>query len=112
MPNTKTTKLLTITEADRLKVAKDIIIEQRLKAKSRASYELYGIAYGGIRRLRIERIDDAPTSGDFAPLITKSRIRELAEKWCMVVEFRGAWKSDDEAKVVAYETEARAKENE
>ena len=111
MPNTKTTKLLTITEADRLKAAKDIIIEQRLKAKCRASYELYGIAYGK-NRLKVELIDDAPTSGDFAPLITKSRIRELAEKWCMVVEFRGAWKTDEEAKVVAYETEARAKENE
>ena len=111
MPNTKTTRLLTITEADRLQVAKDIIIEQRLKAKDRASYELYGIRYGN-NRLKVELIDDAPTSGDFAPLITKSRIRELAEKWCMVVEFRGAWKSDDEAKVVAYETEARAKENE
>jgi len=111
MPNTKTTKLLTITEADRLKVAKDIIIEQRLKATSRASYELYGIAYAK-NRLKVELIDDAPTSGDFAPLITKTRIRELAEKWCMVVEFRGAWKTDDEAKVVAYETEARAKENE
>lgn len=110
MPNTKTTKLLTITEADRLQVAKDIILEQRLKAGARASYELYGIAYGK-NRLKVERIDHAPTSGDFAPLITKARIRELAETWCMVVEFRGAWKTDDEAKVVAYETEARAKEN-
>ena len=110
MPNTKPTKLLTITEADRLQTAKDIIIERRQKADNRASYELYGIRYGN-NRLKLERIDHAPTSGDFAPLVAKTRIRELAETWCMVVEFRNAWKSDDEAKVVAYETEARAQQN-
>ena len=102
MPNTKTTKLLTITEADRLQTAKDIIIEHRQKAKNRASYELYGIRYGN-NRLKVERIDHAPTSGDFAPLIAKTRLRDLAETWCMVVEFLNAWKSDDEAKVVAWE---------
>jgi hypothetical protein len=111
MKTKNTARLLTITEPERLEVAKSIIIDERRKAKDRASYELYGITYGK-NRLKVELIDDAPTSGDFAPLITKSRIRELAETWCMVVEFRGAWKSDDEAKVVAYETEARAKENE
>lgn len=110
MPNTKPTKLLTITEADRLQTAKDIIIERRKKADNRASYELYGIRYGN-NRLKVERIDHAPTSADFAPLVAKTRIRELAATWCMVVEFRNAWKSDDEAKVVAYETEARAQEN-
>lgn len=110
MPNTKPTKILTITEADRIHTAKCVIIEHRQKAKDRASYELYGIRYGN-NRLKVERIDHAPTSGDFAPLIAKTRIRELAETWCMVVEFRNAWKSDDEAKVVAYETEARAKQN-
>ena len=103
MPNTKTTKLLTITEADRLQTAKDIIIEHRKSAGARASYELYGIDYG-TGRVRITRIDHAPTSGDFAPLIGKVRIRELVLKHTMVVEFRGAWKSDDEAKVTAYES--------
>jgi hypothetical protein len=108
--NTNTTRLLKIADAGRLDTAKAVIIDHRRKAGKRASYELYGIRYGN-NRLKVELIDHAPTSGDFAPLIAKTRLRELAETWCMVVEFRGAWKSDDEAKVVAYETEARAKQN-
>ena len=102
MPNMKT-KVITITEPERVQTAKDVIIEHRKTAGARAAYELYGIDYG-TGRVRITRIDHAPTSADFVPLIGKARIQELVLKHTMVVEFRGAWKSDDEAKVTAYES--------
>lgn len=102
--------IINITEAERLDTAKDMILEHRAKAGARASYELYGIDYGK-GRLRITRIDHAPTSGDFAPLIGKKRIAELVKAHPMVVEFRSAWKTDAEAKVVAYESPEQAAEN-
>lgn len=95
--------IINITEAVRLDAVKSMIVEHRQNAGARASYELYGIDYNS-NRLRITRIDHAPTSGDFAPLIGKKRIAELVKTHPMVVEFRSAWKTDAEAKVVAYES--------
>lgn len=99
--------IITIKEADRLETAKSVIVEHRAKAGARASYELYGIDYND-NRLRVTRIDHAPTSADFAPMIAKKRISQLVDRHAMVVEFRGAWKSDIEGKVVAYESTQQA----
>ena len=99
--------IIKIAEADRLETAKSVIIEHRAKAGAWASYELYGIDYNS-NRLRVTRIDHAPTSADFAPMIAKKRISQLVDRHAMVVEFRGAWKSDTEGKVVAYESTQQA----
>lgn len=96
--------IIKITEADRLDTAKSIILEHRAKAGVRASYELYGIDYGN-NRLRVTRLDHAPTAADFAPMIAKKRIAAYVDRHNMVVEFRGAWKSEAEGKVVAYESQ-------
>ena len=95
--------IIKITKADRLQTAKDTIVEHRAKAGARASYELYGIDYGN-NRLRVTRIAHAPTSADFAPMIAKTRIGTLIDRHNMIVEFRGAWKSDVDGKVVCYES--------
>ena len=94
-------KPTSITDPVRLDAAKDILIKHRAKAGARASYELYGFLFG--LRVQIDRIDHAPTSGDFAPLIGKKRIASLFKAYDMVVEFRSAWKTDEQAKVVAWE---------
>jgi hypothetical protein len=90
-----------IDDAGRLEACKELITEHRAKAGARAAYELYGILFGN--KVAIDRIDHAPTSGDFAPLIRKKRIASLFKAYDLVVEFRGAWKSESEGKVVAYE---------
>jgi hypothetical protein len=90
-----------IDDAGRLEACKELITEHRAKAGARATYELYGILFGN--KVAIDRIDHAPTSGDFAPLIRKKRIASLFTAYDMVVEFRGAWKSESEGKVVAWE---------
>jgi len=41
-------------------------------------------------------------------MITKKRIAYFIDRHNMVVEFRGAWKSETEGKVVAYESEHQA----
>lgn len=94
-------KPTSITDPVRLDAAKDILIKHRAKAGAKASYELYGFLFG--LRVQIDRIDHAPTSGDFAPLIGKKRIASLFKAYDMVVEFRSAWKTDKQAKVVAWE---------
>ena len=94
-------KPTSITDAGRLQACKELIIEHRAKAGARATYELYGILFG--RKVELDRIDHAPTSGDFAPLIGKKRIASLFTAYDIVVEFRGAWKSETEGKVVAWE---------
>jgi hypothetical protein len=99
--------IIKVTEAERLETAKSIVLEHRAKAGARAAYELYGIEYGN-NRLRVTRIDDAPTSADFAPMIAKKRIAQHVDRFNMVVEFRGAWKSETEGKVVAYESQQQA----
>lgn len=99
--------IIKISEADRLETAKSVILEHRAKAVARASYELFGIDYGN-NRLRVTRLAHAPTSADFAPMIAKKRIAALIERHNMVVEFRGAWKSETEGKVVAYESQQQA----
>ena len=99
--------IIKISEPERLETAKDIIVEHRAKAGARASYELYGIDYGS-GKVVVTRIDHAPTSADFAPMIAKKRIAALIDSHNMVVEFRSAWKSDDQAKVVAYESQHQA----
>ena len=92
----------TITDPVRLEACKELIIKHRAKAPASASYELYGFLFG--LRVQIDRVDHAPTSGDFAPLIGKKRIASLFTAYDMVVEFRGAWaKTEAEAKVVAWE---------
>jgi len=102
--------IIKISEAERLETAKSVIVEHRAKAGARASYELFGIDYND-NRLRVTRIDHAPTSADFAPMIAKKRISQLVDRHAMVVEFRGAWKSDTEGKVVAYESTQQAEIN-
>jgi hypothetical protein len=99
--------IIKITEADRLETAKSVILEHRAKAGARASYELFGIDYNN-NRLRVTRIDHAPTSADFSPMIAKKRISQLVDRHEMVVEFRGAWKSETDGKVVAYESSQQA----
>jgi len=99
--------IIKISEPERLQTAKDIIVEHRAKAGARASYELYGLDYGS-GKVRVTRIDHAPTSADFAPMIAKKRIAALIDSHNMVVEFRGAWKSDTQGKVVCYESQQQA----
>ncbi len=99
--------IIKISEPERLETAKDIIVEHRAKAGARAAYELYGLDYGS-GKVVVTRIDHAPTSADFAPMIAKKRIAALIDRHNMVVEFRGAWKSDSEGKVVAYESAHQA----
>lgn len=90
-----------IDDAGRLEACKELIIEHRAKAGAKASYELYGILFG--KKAELDRIDHAPTSGDFSGMIGKKRIASLFKAYDMVVEFRSAWKTDDQAKVVAWE---------
>jgi hypothetical protein len=90
-----------IDDAGRLQACKELIIEHRKQAGARATYELYGILFG--RKVELDRIDHAPTSGDFASMIGKKRIASLFTAYDLVVEFRGNWKTDDQAKVVAWE---------
>ncbi len=99
--------IIKISEPERLETAKDIIVEHRAKAGTRASYELYGLDYGS-GKVVVTRIDHAPTSADFAPMIAKKRIAALIDSHNMVVEFRGAWKSDTQGKVVCYESQQQA----
>lgn len=94
-------KPVSITDPVRLQAAKDILIERRAKVGVKASYELYGFLFNG--KTSIDRVDHAPTSGDFSPLIGKKRIASLFTAYDMVVEFRSAWKAEDQAKVVAWE---------
>jgi hypothetical protein len=94
-------KPVSITDAGRLQACKELITEHRAKAGARATYELYGILFGN--KVAIDRVDHAPTSGDFAPLIRKKRIASLFTAYDLVVEFRGNWKTDAEAKVIAWE---------
>ena len=94
--------MVKITETVRLDTVKSVIVEHRAKAGATASYELCGLIYQN-NRLQVERLEHAPTSADFAPMATKSRIAAYLKVYDIVAEFRGAWKTDEEAKVVAYE---------
>ena len=94
-------KPVSIDNPTRLEAAKELILKHRSKSGAKASYELYGILFG--LRVQLDRVDHAPTSGEFAPLIGKKRIASLFSAYDMVVEFRSAWKTDAEAKVVAWE---------
>jgi hypothetical protein len=94
-------KPVSIDNPVRLEAAKELILKHRAKAGAKASYELYGILFNG--RTSIDRIDHAPTSADFSTMIRKKRIASLFTAYDMVVEFRGAWKSETEGKVVAWE---------
>jgi hypothetical protein len=90
-----------IDDAGRLEAAKELILKHRTKAGPKATYELYGFLFG--LRVQIDRVDHAPTSGEFASMIGKKRIASLFTAYDLVVEFRGNWKTDAEAKVVAWE---------
>jgi hypothetical protein len=94
-------KPTSITDPVRLEAAKELIIKHRAKAGAKATYELYGFLFG--LRVQIDRVDHAPTSGDFSSMIGKKRIASLFTAYDLVVEFRGNWKTDAEAKVVAWE---------
>jgi hypothetical protein len=94
-------KPVSITDPVRLEAAKELILEHRAKAGPKATYELYGILFG--RKVELDRVDHAPTSGDFSSMIGKKRIASLFKAYDLVVEFRGNWKTDAEAKVVAWE---------
>ena len=90
-----------IDDTGRLEACKELIIKHRATSGAKGAYELYGILFG--RKMEVDRVDHAPTSGDFSGLIGKKRIASLFTAYDMVVEFRGAWKTDDQAKVVAWE---------
>ena len=93
-----------ITDLGRLDALKDIIKSYRTENGWKAVYELYGLRYGrGSVKMKIICLETAPTSADFAPLASKSRIAQALEQFDIVAEFRGAWKSDEKAKVVGYE---------
>ena len=94
-------KPVSIDNPVRLEAAKELIIKHRAKAGAKASYELYGILFG--LRVQLDRIDHAPVAADFSGMIGKKRIASLFTAYDMVVEFRGAWKTEDQAKVVAWE---------
>lgn len=97
-------KPLKVTDEGRLQAAKELVSGKRKETGWKAAYELYGIRFGrGSVKTAIIAIESAPTSGDFAPLIKKGRIAQALESFDMIVEFRGAWGSDDKAKVVVYE---------
>jgi hypothetical protein len=101
------TKVYKLNDVSRLDILKDWIIEHRAKAKSRATYELYAINVRN-NELNVRRLDHAPTSADFAPMIKKGRIAAFLHENDYIVEFRGAWKSETEGKVIAYESEELA----
>lgn len=100
MPNM--IKVLTITDAERIDTARDVINTQRLKSGARAGYELYGISHGN-NRLKVVRVEFAPTASDFAPMRAKHRIKYYLGVFDMVVEYREAWGKTTE-KVIAYES--------
>jgi hypothetical protein len=95
-----------IDDSGRLEACKELIIKHRATSGAKGAYELYGILFG--RKMEVDRVDHAPTSGDFSGLIGKKRIASLFTAYDMVVEFRGAWKTDDQAKVVAWEANDNA----
>jgi len=95
-----------INDSGRLEACKELIIKHRATSGAKGAYELYGILFG--RKMEVDRVDHAPTSGDFSGLIGKKRIASLFTAYDMVVEFRGAWKTDDQAKVVAWEANDNA----
>ena len=103
MTLSRTMRTTKIDDAGRLEACKEIITEHRAKAEYRATYELYGILFG--KKVQLDRIDHAPTSGDFAPMVRKARIASLFKCYDIVVEFRGTWKSETEGKVVAWEVQ-------
>jgi hypothetical protein len=90
-----------IDDSGRLEACKELILKHRATAGAKASYELYGILFG--RKMEVDRVDHAPVAADFSRLIGKKRIASLFTAYDMVVEFRSAWKTDDQAKVVAWE---------
>ena len=97
-------KISPIIQEGRLDALRDLIIEKRKETGAKSAYELYGVRYGrGAVKTKLVCLDHAPTSGDFAPMIKKTRIAQSLEQFDIVAEFRGAWKADDKAKVVAYE---------
>jgi len=100
-------KVTKITDAERIETAKAVIIDKRKVSRTCASYELYGILYSD-NRLVVERVNYAPIASDFAFVATRSAIAGYLKVYDMVAEFRGAWKSDAEAKVVAYELQPNA----
>ena len=101
------TKVYKLNDVSRLDILKDWIIEHRAKAKTKATYELYAVNVRN-NELNVRRLDHAPTSADFAPMIKKGRIAAFLHENDYIVEFRGAWKSETEGKVVAYESEELA----
>lgn len=94
-------KPVSIDNPTRLEAAKELILKHRAKAGARASYELYGILFG--LKVQLDRVDHAPVAADFKAITGKKRIASLFTAYDMVVEFRSAWKTDDQAKVVAWE---------
>jgi hypothetical protein len=95
-----------IDDSGRLEACKELIIKHRATSGAKGAYELYGILFG--RKMEVDRVDHAPTSGDFSGLIGKKRIASLFTAYDMIVEFRAAWKTDDQAKVVAWEANDNA----
>jgi hypothetical protein len=100
-------KVYKLNDVIRLDIIKEWIIAHRAKGKSRATYELYAINVRN-NEASVRLLDHAPTSADFAPMIKKGRIAAFLHENDYIVEFRGAWKSDTEGKVVAYESEELA----
>lgn len=91
-----------VTDASILKDLKTVITEHRAKVEDKAAYELYAV---NTRKnvLEVRRLDHAPTSGDFAPLILKGRIAAFLGENQYVVQYRNAWSTSHDIKVVAHE---------
>lgn len=99
-------KPISIDNPVRLEAAKELILNHRAKAGAKASYELYGILFG--LKVQLDRVDHAPVAADFKALTGKKRIASLFTAYDMVVEFRSAWKTDEQATVVAWEADSHA----
>lgn len=97
-------KPIQVLDPQRLEAAKELIVSFRKEKGSKASYELWGILYSrGSQKLKAVCLDHAPTSGDFSPMVAKARLAQSLDHFDLLVEFRGAWKSDDQAKTKVWE---------
>ena len=95
-------KISQVTDALILNDLKAVITEHRAKVESKAAYELYAV---NTRKnvLEVRRLDHAPTSGDFAPKILKGRIAAFLGENQYIVQYRNAWSTFSDIKVVAHE---------
>ena len=95
-------KVSQVTDALILNDLMAVITEHRTKVENKAAYELYAVNTRN-NVLEVRRLDHAPTSGDFAPKILKGRIAAFLGENQYVVQYRNAWSTSSDIKVVAHE---------